>query len=337
MSRFNKIYVLAPYGHATGGVELAHQLVDYLRNHGSDAYIVYVDKDSFEISTKQDVTLSYNKYNIKTTDSIQDLQNNMLVISEIYCDYIFKYKKINVGCWWMSVDFHYYYCCFKDAFNFRKTFVGKLRKIGKLLQGIPFRNSIKDIRDEGDRIVHFYQSVYAQQHLYSCGFSQVLPLGDYINDSLIPSEINKDRENLVLYNPAKGFTFTKKIIDKYPNIKFIALKGLTRDQLSELMQKAKVYIDFGNFPGKDRLPREAVLNGCCIITGRTGASGFYEDVAIPDKYKFIDSTENIHAIGMIITDIFSDFESHFEAFNIYRQRILNEKNRFYSEIEQAFL
>ena len=34
MGKFEKIYVFAPYGNATGGVELAHQLVDYLRNNG---------------------------------------------------------------------------------------------------------------------------------------------------------------------------------------------------------------------------------------------------------------------------------------------------------------
>lgn len=29
------------------------------------------------------------------------------------------------------------------------------------------------------------------------------------------------------------------------------------------MRKAKVYIDFGFHPGKDRIPREAVMCGAC--------------------------------------------------------------------------
>lgn len=44
MGKYKKIYVLAPFGHSTGGVELAHQLVDYLRNKNLEAYIVYVAK-----------------------------------------------------------------------------------------------------------------------------------------------------------------------------------------------------------------------------------------------------------------------------------------------------
>jgi len=41
MCKYNKIYVVAPFNYSTGGVELLHQLVDYLRNRGQDAYIVY--------------------------------------------------------------------------------------------------------------------------------------------------------------------------------------------------------------------------------------------------------------------------------------------------------
>lgn len=39
---YNKVFVLAPNKFASGGPELSHQLVDYLRNKGVDASIVYV-------------------------------------------------------------------------------------------------------------------------------------------------------------------------------------------------------------------------------------------------------------------------------------------------------
>ena len=44
MGKYKKIYVLAPFGAATGGIELAHQLVDYLRNKKQECFIVYIDK-----------------------------------------------------------------------------------------------------------------------------------------------------------------------------------------------------------------------------------------------------------------------------------------------------
>ena len=58
-------------------------------------------------------------------------------------------------------------------------------------------------------------------------------------------------------------------------VKFIPLRGLSREQLNDLFFKAKIYIDFGKFPGKDRLFREAALNNCCILTGKFGALYFY--------------------------------------------------------------
>ena len=40
---FSKIYVFSPSNAPTGGVELLHQLVDYLRKRNKDAYIYYYD------------------------------------------------------------------------------------------------------------------------------------------------------------------------------------------------------------------------------------------------------------------------------------------------------
>ena len=51
---------------------------------------------------------------------------------------------------------------------------------------------------------------------------------------------------------------------------------MTPEQVVDLMSESKVYIDFGNHPGKDRIPREAVINGCCVITGVRGSARFKE-------------------------------------------------------------
>ena len=57
---FNKkIYSYCLASVVTGGCELIHQMVDFLNNHGCDAYVVYVGKGSHEIPEP------YSKYNIK--------------------------------------------------------------------------------------------------------------------------------------------------------------------------------------------------------------------------------------------------------------------------------
>lgn len=69
------------------------------------------------------------------------------------------------------------------------------------------------------------------------------------------------------------------------------------------MSKSKVYIDFGNHPGKDRIPREAAISGCIVITGKRGAAAFAEDVCIPETYKFDESCAKkkilYHASGIV--------------------------------------
>ena len=82
MNKFAKIYVVTKYNYTTGGVELTHQLVDYLRRKGAEAYIVYM-KDN-EVSTDQTVTDAYKCYDIKTTNQIEDDINNLLVLPVYY-------------------------------------------------------------------------------------------------------------------------------------------------------------------------------------------------------------------------------------------------------------
>lgn len=337
MGKYNKIYVLAPFGAATGGIELAHQLVDYLRNKKQECFIVYIDK-TFEISKDQTLTAQYRNYNVQSSNIIEDKNHNMLVLPEIYFDFIYKYTNINIACWWMSVDNHYSNACFRDIFGFQSSLIKKLRIIKHLLKGDlrKSRNSIKDLKANSHRIIHFYQSHYAQYHLYSLGFNNVLPLSDFINTEF-EINCNTPKEDIILYNPSKGYKFTKKIIKKMPHRQFVPLKGLSRTQLKELMTKAKLYIDFGHFPGKDRLPRETAMSGCCIITGKLGASFYYEDLPINETYKFETKKSNIGRICDRIDYVLDHYDSCIKDFEYYKKRIIKEKGMFYDEIDDFFI
>lgn len=335
--KYNKVYVIVPYNYSTGGCELAHQLVDYLRNKGQESYVVYVT--STHISDDQSVNPSYSAYNIETISTIDDSEENLLVLPEVFFEYVHKYTKIQIACWWMSVDNYYKKCALGDALKFNTSTIEKLRLLKRyVLNRSSFLNvSLRDLFNNDSRIIHFYQSHYAQYHLYSKGFSNVLPLSDYINVQFSKNVDSKGvRENIILYNPAKGFKFTKKIIGANAKFKFVALKGLSREELTLLMQKAKLYIDFGHFPGKDRLSREAVLNGCCVITGKLGASGFFEDVPLKQEYKFDVKSSNICGISDRIDFIMNNYEKCINDFVFYKNRIENEQSCFYREIDSAF-
>ena len=94
----------------------------------------------------------------------------------------------------------------------------------------------------------------------------------------------------------------------------------------ELMKKSMIYIDFGNHPGRDRIPREAVINGCIIITGRRGSSANDEDIPIDEKYKIDHKSENFHRIfENLCNDIFENYEIHQEKMKNYIDVIKNNE------------
>ena len=330
--RFKNTYVIAPKNYATGGVELAHQLVHILREKGQNAYISYVENGV--ISDDQSVTIAYAGYNIATTDNIEDSDDNMIILPEVFMDYAYHYNKASIGMWWMSVDNHFHACHRNDSFKFPGSF-SKRMKLFIQHRNSPFKNKLADFKNS-DRFIHFYQSHYAQHFLYSNGFSNLYPLSDYINVTFIKPINTISKKDIVLYNPAQGYRFTKKIIAANPDIDFIAIKGMTREEVAQHMSDAKLYIDFGNFPGKDRLPREAALNGCCIISGKNGASFFFEDLPIPSAFKFETKRKNIVKISAMIKKVLTNYNELQQQFLDYRNIIMKEEYILKQEIDSFF-
>ena len=186
-------------------------------------------------------------------------------------------------------------------------------------------------------VTNAYQSEYAQYYLLNNGFKEIFPLKDFINTEHIGKFSVKNRENIVLYNPKKGFDFTKKLIKYSPNIKWVPIVNMTRQQVIELMNKAKVYVDFGFHPGKDRLPRECAMNGLCVITGNRGSARYFEDVWIENKYKFDEKKASRHEIIDRIKETMINYESCVTDFSLYRYRISLEKEEFEREVKEFFV
>lgn len=176
MGKFKNIYVIAPFNYSTGGVELCHQLVDYLRNKGQNAYIVYEHKGV--ISEDQTITKTYEKYNIKATNIVEDSPESILVLPEISCDFIFKFQHIQMACWWMSVNNHYFCSDLWECLKFQNNWITRARMIKQFLFDGEYRykNKISDLKAMGSKLIHLYQSHYAQYHLYKLGMHKVLPL-----------------------------------------------------------------------------------------------------------------------------------------------------------------
>ena len=356
---------MAPYKYATGGVELAHQLVDYLRENGKEAYIFYVSDivTCKIVNDDNQVTEAYRKYNIAVANTIDDRPENVVVIPESFVMTIPHFKKAQVCIWWMSVEnalmwngnFRDTYLHLESKYDkwmaIKNYILGPLKKgpiwslYCKLFKdhyidikkSFPNNFSMEKIREEDHRLYHFYQATYIQQYLYSQHFDRIFRLTDYINPEIIRNvDTTVKKENIILYNPQKGIRYTKKLMKIMHGYKFVALQGFTREQLNHLFDQAKLYIDFGPFPGKDRLPREAAIHNCCIITGRFGASNYFEDVPVYDKYKFDMLHADYAAIKVRIDEVFAHYDECIKDFSYMRESICKEEENFYREIENIF-
>mmetsp|Transcript_5943 Transcript_5943/g.12604 ORF Transcript_5943/g.12604 Transcript_5943/m.12604 type:complete len:524 (-) Transcript_5943:616-2187(-) len=157
---------------------------------------------------------------------------------------------------------------------------------------------------------------------------------------------NGSKENLVVYNPAKGMHWTDEIIRRAcgkqakterdgsvstgGGIRFCPIgKGpggrerLTGEEVVELLKTAKVYIDFGPHPGMDRLPREACLAGCVVITNREGAANFDTDVPLPSEFKFAQF--DVDKICSLIKECCSKHDEYAEKLDKYKSWILAQR------------
>lgn len=316
-----KIIIVAPAGLVTGGAELLHQLCSCLNDNGIRALIGYSIDDSHGSvywSGQNDVIREYKGYNIEVLDARKEVITNddIFVISETALELLPILKSNLIFIWWLSVD-NYIKCIHQDINNYTPT----------------------GFKDKSN-ILHLVQSWYAYRFLIEAAGvddSKIYWLSDYINDSFLKKKFSVSaKTNQIVYNPAKGYKNIKRLIDDTPYYNWVPVKNMTPLQVAYTLQCSKIYIDFGNHPGKDRIPREAAASGCCVITNRSGSAAYYEDIPIPDEYKFKDSVYSEKEIIALIKDIFDNFENHLADFEYYRQKISQEKKEFIIDATQTF-
>ena len=333
---YNKVFILClPI--KTGGPETLHQLCGNINdNNYSEAYIVYTGKNN-------NIKL-YQQYNVKYATKVEENENNLLIVPETMTSELCKYKKIKKCIFWLSKE-NFIIPRKEDHY---KNYKNKYPNIPGLYFIIYLLSCIRDKRWRKYRfwsykndILHLYNCEYAHQYLLEKGVNEnntQYLCGPIAEEYFIQNVDLEKKENIVAYNPKKGLEFTKKLIEyvksKNENIEFIPIQNMNVNQIIELLKKAKIYIDFGNFPGPERMPREAVTLKCCIITGRNGASDNNIDVPIPDDYKFEDKEENLEKIYLKIKDIMENYKEYLNDFEKYRNKVKNQRDLFKVNIER---
>ena len=301
------IYILCPANLATGGPELLHQLGYKLNLLGYVADMFYVNK----IEGMHPVCEQYEKYHVPFSHEVYDLPGNIIIIPETRIDMLYETKNYISVIWWLSVD------------------------------NATYTDEDIDYMKNAKNVLHLVQSQYALDFLHNTLdiHNNIYYLSDYINSDFF-SYISQDgvlpRTDTVLFNPKKGISKTVELIAKSDyRIKWQALSGLTPKGMCDVMQQAKVYIDFGNHPGKDRIPREATICGCHIITNKKGSAYNDVDVAIPACYKFDDAADTSEILDCIY-NLIENYDEKHSDYETYLDKISNEFIEFEKDIVKFF-
>lgn len=261
-----KVHVLCPASSVTGGPEALHQFVDAGQRLGFDMAMRYLPDDDPDPTPGV-----FRIYRPRVVREVVDAPDSVVVVPETGPQLLLELRHARRVLWWLSVE-HF-----------------QSRAEAQRGAGLTGTSPLDFVFDPAQRVVHWAQSEYARQWVAQRGASARL-LTDYVRDEILDrARALRDgpREDIIAYNPKKGLAFTQALMQVAPpSWRWVPIQNMSPAEVAQLLATAKVYIDFGPHPGRDRIPREAALCGAVVITNTQGSAGNMVDVPIPAASKF---------------------------------------------------
>lgn len=341
-----RVLIVCPIGVKTGGPQALHQLCHELNTLGVDSFLVPATP------RKVHAEPSFAFYNAPIFEDNVFEPDDFLIVPETLLVLSPEFKAFDsrrTFIWWLSVD----NCPLPWANNYevRRNKVNSEWKIPahstrtwfnvffEVLFAIKFGLLASSAKSKHHRInphkVHnLCQSEYAMNTLRNRGFKGLSYLSDYVEVELgvgSPYGAQMNSRIRVAYNFAKSKEQVEVLsaIDK--SIDFVPLTGLLAKEVAEELKRADLFLDLGHFPGKDRLPREAILLGCPVLLARRGAARQDKDFPLDRDFLVdleLDTPSN--ALSKIYR-IASDKKAALDRQKPFESNVLNQKETFSKE------
>lgn len=352
ITKESNIYVCSPY-YNTGGPKSLHQFASKLAKIIPNVYMVYEYEGQFFDRKKP--LYDFPGLKIASKEDIDDSKDNVIIVPEASTDILNRFKNIKKVIWWLSKDFYQKYNLWdasKQYIEKKKlskalipvVYVGKLVKNPKLYKSIVRARSLKP--SEFPQIYHLYNCEYVKDFLTASGVpdDRMHYLCGPLENSFLHlkyRDIAPFKKNFVAYNPAKIdqeflYKIKKYIFTKNKDIKFIPIQNMSRKQVFDTLRGAKLYIDFGTFPGPERMPREAVSLYCNIITSKKGSAANNVDVPIPRENKFDLTDENVPKVGQLMLQMIENYGDYVSQGDQYREKVYDQIESFDQRIGSIF-
>jgi hypothetical protein len=328
---FGDVLIFCPEA-KTGGPEAMHQLGCQIARHGGTARMVYYSPIS-HIEVEGDLLrchaeaspmpAHFAQYHPQVLDETRLTADTLIVFPEPLAKLAamaeVRYRR---ALWWLSLD-----------------------------NALPQNPELADedwrrrfFADPG--LTHFYQCDYVRAFLQGNGAIQYHALSDYTDPDFLHqgqvasanSPIN-ERANRICFFPNKGADLAARFLEQPPSrhaVEFVPIRGMTKPEVRETLFGARIYLDFGGHPGKDRVPREAAIAGAVVLLHAAGAARHFPDHPLPPEYLFTDDDVASGRLWARVDAILDDSAAHFAAQRLYRDAILLERERFDLEVRSFF-
>ncbi len=317
----------------TGGPEALHQLAYRIACHGGTAHMVYyapfsrIEVTDGVIRCHADASpmpAHFAQYHPKVLSAIKPTAETLIIFPEPLSHFAAKSDVVyQRALWWLSLDNGLPQNPNLGEADYRRQF---------------FANA---------NLVHFYQSDYAREFLHGSATARYHPLSDYTDPEFVcRSLIASDnppiaaRGKTICFFPNKGADLARRFIDSRSalpaDVDFVPIRDMSKAQVRDTLFAARLYIDFGHHPGKDRVPREAAIAGAVVLLREAGAARYFLDHPLPAEYRFTDDDVASGALHEKVAAILDDPARHFAPHRFYRDAILIERERFDLEVRSLF-
>jgi hypothetical protein len=287
------IYFWCPY-FRTGGPESLHQWCQMSNSHGVPSYMYYLDASDVPhpsaVKLIDTSPVLFSEYSlVKRAFEVEDENDNIMFIPEIVplADVRKRFKKIRIVVAWLSIT-----------------------------SGLPLLDHYLESPD----VTHVFQSFRARRDVLAraneLGLKEPkwFDMSDFINLEFQQTWDLLQKKNQIAWNPVKDR------ISGQLGLPHVPLIGMSRPQLVESLKQSKVYVDCGGHPGRDRMPREAALLGCIVVTNTQGTAECFEDVPIKTK---ANSYEDLF---LHINNGFENYDDMLREQESWVQTIINDRD-----------
>ena len=334
------IIICCPGNALTGGINSLHNLCKALTENNYNAYMYYVNANETILNDYQ-----ITSYQVNRIHQINDSADTLVVVPETMVPLVLQLQNAKKVVYWLGLNYFFKKPTWRFPFNLK--LIRKLiscRSCDGYSSGY-FETAKRRLNDfskshlnmwNGD-IIHLSNSHFVANYCRKKGSPYTYVLHNPIRQEFYAHQPNfKNREKIILFGPRTPKYIIRRMRKHLPEFSIIRVRKIPFEQVTELMSKAVIFAEFGNYSGRDRMPREAAMLGCNIFMNTRGTAAFEEDYNIPREYTIPDSPGNIKHILQQLTNCALNYQEHIVNFEEFRNQLSEEKKNFTNNTKEIF-